>query len=246
MQIKIEGRLGSGHKVVRHRHAGFPQESHQDFAVFIEGYELVFKFLERAGDDEAQNVTLFIPEKVFERVVVLAETGVYQPDYCCEITFIEGGYRLLLHGLVLLLAGKGADTAVQGMTAEVQVAETDPVSIAGDGRADEYFSYRKSHLSGMEYQKILPEGAITEDIGCLSVLLEDKADSVVRTDLDQVDHGGVDVFCVYFSPVSMFGHIAHGQCQPLQKKGLDTLNAVNLCQLHCPAGILNDLNRFHP
>ena len=63
MQLEIEGRLGGGHEIARHRHAGFPHKSHQAFAVFVKGNELVFKLLERAGDDADAEYAAVRPEK---------------------------------------------------------------------------------------------------------------------------------------------------------------------------------------
>src|ERR1039457_4435315 len=129
-------------------------------------------------------MALFVPEKVFEGIVVHAEMGVHQPDYRSEISFIEGGNDLLLHGHKGLLIVTGTDSAVQGVTAEVQVAEADSIRIEGDCGTDEYFADRQSHLPGMEYQVILPEDAITVNTGFLSVLFKNGADGVVRADLD--------------------------------------------------------------
>ena len=126
----------------------------------------------------------------------------------------------------------------------MQHAEGDLVRLPRDFRGDAGLSQHRPQFSLPRCAVFHPFHVVAIDAGVLPIFLKQRADRIVSADFLQVNHRGLHIALVDRPSVALFGKIAAGLRQQVEKWRGQVLGEQLSGQLQGAAGILNDLHRF--
>ena len=161
-----------------------------------------------------------------------------------KLCAIEWADELLFEGSVILFGFVLAHAAIHDVIADVQCSETEHFRFLADLGNDSCAADCELCAARLDAVGDLDLNFIAVDLCLFGIRLEQRHQCAVCCYLPAINHRGPDELFVNSPAVLVFGNVALGGFEPLEKHRLNRLSEDFLIQLQRARGVLDDLRRF--